>query len=232
MEQKTKKCPYCGEEILAVAKKCKHCGEWLTTKTDKHTSHTVQSMSQKDKTLNSHYLLDKQWMNILFWITIITALITEIYQYDNDKEITIFEIVGLTVLFICDLLFLFLLMRAIPHINRLLNLSFIVCFALNFFLCLVILTLFSTSIYSENGYVLFTFLAFTSYIITALIGLQLMFNYEGMIKQIGLIIIAYNIVSLVWGLVEDRISNNIASIFTLVLDFLYYRYMTNRLSKN
>lgn len=24
-----KKCPYCGQEILAVAKKCKYCGEWL-----------------------------------------------------------------------------------------------------------------------------------------------------------------------------------------------------------
>lgn len=29
MEQETMKCPYCGEEILAVAKKCKHCGEWI-----------------------------------------------------------------------------------------------------------------------------------------------------------------------------------------------------------
>lgn len=25
-----KRCPYCGEEILAIAKKCKHCGEWLS----------------------------------------------------------------------------------------------------------------------------------------------------------------------------------------------------------
>ena len=27
--EEVKKCPYCDEEILAVAKKCKHCGEWL-----------------------------------------------------------------------------------------------------------------------------------------------------------------------------------------------------------
>lgn len=29
MSNETKICPYCGEEILSVAKKCRHCGEWL-----------------------------------------------------------------------------------------------------------------------------------------------------------------------------------------------------------
>lgn len=31
MEQSSKQCPYCGEEILSVAKKCKYCGEWLNS---------------------------------------------------------------------------------------------------------------------------------------------------------------------------------------------------------
>jgi hypothetical protein len=31
-EEQTKKCPFCGEEILAVAVKCKHCGSNLTEK--------------------------------------------------------------------------------------------------------------------------------------------------------------------------------------------------------
>lgn len=31
MADETMRCPYCREEILAVAQKCKHCGEWLNS---------------------------------------------------------------------------------------------------------------------------------------------------------------------------------------------------------
>lgn len=56
--------------------------------------------------------------------------------------------------------------------------------------------------------------------------------YGGIIKQTGWIIIAYYIVSLVWGVIEDEISNIIAFIFSFALDYFYYIYMRNLLSKN
>jgi len=50
MENSTKRCPYCGEEILAVAKKCKHCGTWIEGSPEQ-TTKPSQVIKKKSKLL-------------------------------------------------------------------------------------------------------------------------------------------------------------------------------------
>ncbi len=45
--EETKKCPFCGEEILAAAKKCKHCGEWL--------EEAKPVVEEREKTVSNEY---------------------------------------------------------------------------------------------------------------------------------------------------------------------------------
>ena len=51
-----KKCPYCGKEILAVAKKCKHCGNWIEEKNNPIHSHE-QPKPPKQESLDKDELI-------------------------------------------------------------------------------------------------------------------------------------------------------------------------------
>ena len=50
----TKRCPYCGEEIMASAKKCKHCGEWLNNEKKKIRCPFCQEETEADLSKCQH----------------------------------------------------------------------------------------------------------------------------------------------------------------------------------
>ena len=88
MEQNTKKCPYCGEEVLAVAKKCRFCGEWLDKESTEQTSAqpevSKQSQQRKSKTfLNKKRFLMVIPMSVIAVFAIILLVFHLNYSYTD-----------------------------------------------------------------------------------------------------------------------------------------------------
>ena len=92
--EETKRCPYCGEEILAVAKKCKHCGEWLEEDDfpDQeplalNENEDVEIAETDDEALFSHNIpLSNAAIRWAFWAALIGLIIVTAHGLIPDGE--------------------------------------------------------------------------------------------------------------------------------------------------
>lgn len=83
MEETKKRCPYCGEEILVIAKKCKHCGEWLEKGESQSPTLNVDVKEQRtiQKKGNSSFLI----AILIIVLGIILVVAIQVFFKNNNE---------------------------------------------------------------------------------------------------------------------------------------------------
>ena len=261
MEKETKTCPYCGEEILATAKKCKHCGEWLIVDTSSNpqqqtTKKDVEIIEEDgafeeneiEGYFSQSYLFDSTKITILFWATIIGSIISSLHSSGiaemlgdmnahrgvATRILAFFagfpEIIGDLLGTIGEVIFLFLLMKVFSNLHKPLKEWFIASIVISG-LCGLI-SMGNTD--NESNTLLIFFVAFI--IINIILGIKIVTNYEESIKELGWYIIGYPIVSIIALIIIVNIPYDWYSyaffFITVGIDYFYYGYLRNVLSKS
>jgi len=98
--KEVKKCPFCGEEILAAANKCKHCGEWLDNEA---ASKTSQSQPEQVRRRGKQWLLTSSIAAILtvaiaFFVKTTKEPTTNVWKTMSNNLITSTSIGGVEVI--------------------------------------------------------------------------------------------------------------------------------------
>ena len=241
MEQ-TKRCPYCGEEIMATAKKCRHCGEWFVESSNVTNR---QQPVRKESYFGSKYLYDNVWMNVLFWLTIIGAFIQAVHQSgltvsESTSSYLSFiryageipEAVGDFLCAVGEICFIVLLMKVFSNFHKPLKGWFVTYIV--FTVIFSLLSLLSDS-QDETVGLSETVLGLTIItpilILMILLPIMIVSNYEGSIKTLGWVMISYSIASIIAVLIADYVVPIVAFLIIFLIDFFYYRYLRDTLTK-
>lgn len=240
MEQ-TKRCPYCGEEIIATAKKCRYCGEWLVEPSDEVIS---KKPVIKESSFDSKYLYNSNHVELLFWLTILGSLIQAVHQSGINVSGYTFrlisiassipEVVGNLIHFVGDICFIILLMRVFSNFHKPLKGWFITYIVLSSIITLISLVLDDTQNDTVNlSEVLFGFVICSPILIPIiLLPIMIISNYEGKIKTLGWIFFGYHIASIIVTVVVSYIVPIVAFFIIFLMDFFFYIYLKNILIKD
>lgn len=243
MEQQTKECPYCGEVIMATAKKCRHCGEWLV---ESPNTAVRQQPVRKESYFDSKYLFDKVWMNLLFWVTIAGAFIQAVHQSglsvsESSRSYLRFiryageipEAVGDFLCAVGEICFIILLMKVFSNFHKPLKGWFVTYIAFTVIYALISLV----SGDSQHETVSLSEAVLGLSIITPilipiiLLPIMIVSNYEGDIKTLGWVMISYTIASIIAGLIACYVVPLAAFLIIFLIDFFYYQYIRDTLTK-
>lgn len=246
MEQEKKNCPYCGEEIMASAKKCKHCGEWLI-KTPSPPSPPKQPV-RKESYFGPKYKYDSTWMSILFWVTITGAFIQALYNSEiadgivvSGNIITKFilatikffsiipEVMGDFLFTAGEITFMYLLMKAMSNFHKPLKEIFVANIVIIAVIELVYIII-DDNMLDLTSIILILFL---SILLPTILGVQIITNYEGIIKDTGWVIIIYPIVSVAAAILGNYLAFPVLTfLLSFLPDYFYFKYFQNLLSNN
>lgn len=235
-----KTCPYCGEEIMATAKKCKHCGEWLV---EFPTLEKHHQPVRKESYFGSKYLYDKVWMNTLFWVTVVGAFIQAVHRSGitvsesvHSKPMTFIrwaggipESIGDLLCGVGDIIFVILLMKVFSNFHKPLERWFLAYII--FDIVGALFTLLSTDSQNEvmdSVDVVIVLACVTPFLI---LPIMIITNYEGSIKRLGWVMIVYAIISIGIGVVTDYIVPLGSSVLIFIVDFFYYQYLRDTLTR-
>ena len=80
MEDDTKRCPFCGEEIKAKAIKCKHCGEFLEAESSENTKDLGVEQAPKSS--------DRSGCLVVFFVLLLIGIIGAIVSPESNTDNT------------------------------------------------------------------------------------------------------------------------------------------------